>query len=105
MKEISAFTLNERIKLNERPTVIDVREQDELDIVCMDGAYHIPMGEIPIRMNELNKEDELIIMCKSGGRSARVCEYLEQEGFSNIVNLSGGILSWAQNIDRSLKTY
>lgn len=105
MKEISVFTLNEKIKMGQRPTIIDVREQDELDIVSIDEARHIPMAQIPSRMSELERDGELIIMCKSGGRSARVCEYLEQNGYSNVINLSGGILSWAQNIDRTLKTY
>ena len=105
MREISVFTLNEKIKMGQRPTIIDVREKDELDIVSMDEARHIPMAEIPTRMRELERDDELIVMCKSGGRSARVCRYLEQNGYSNVVNLSGGILSWVQNIDSTLKTY
>ena len=53
MKEISVFTLNEKIKMGQRPTIIDVREQDELDIVSIDEACHIPMAQIPSRMSEL----------------------------------------------------
>lgn len=105
MKEISVFALDQRIKANESVNVIDVREVSELEIVKMDGAQHIPMGDIPLRMNELDKDSELIIMCKSGGRSAQVCDFLERNGYSNVTNLSGGIISWAQNIDKNLNTY
>tara|TARA_B100001250_G_C19776992_1_gene780033 strand:- start:670 stop:987 length:318 start_codon:yes stop_codon:yes gene_type:complete len=105
MKEISVFELKEKLKLKEDLTIVDVREQDEIERAKIDGTTHIPMGDIPKRISELSYNDELVIMCKSGGRSARVCEYLTNNGFKNVTNLSGGITAWAEHIDRSVETY
>lgn len=79
--------------------VIDVREDDEVAAQPMEGVevHHIPMGEIPQHMNELPKEKHIVIFCRSGGRSQRVAEYLNANGFTNVSNLAGGIIAWSQH--------
>lgn len=79
--------------------VIDVRENEEVEAQPMEGVsvHHIPMGEIPQHVHELPKDKHLVIFCRSGGRSQRVAEYLNANGFTNVSNLAGGIIAWSQN--------
>jgi adenylyltransferase/sulfurtransferase len=103
--EISVLRLKARRDAGERPLVIDVREAWELDVARLDDVLHIPMNEIAQRLPELDRERETIVMCRSGGRSLRVAQYLEQQGLRNVLNLTGGILAWAQDVDPSVPTY
>ena len=83
--------------------LLDVRTKHEvLTSSISTNAIHIPMNEIQARLNELNKNEEIIIHCKSGKRSMKVCEYLIQNNFTNIKNLKGGILAWANEIDQNI---
>lgn len=75
--------------------LLDVREDDEWQQGHAPGAVHIPMGDIPARMGELDTEPELYVICHSGGRSHRVCEYLQRNGY-DAMNVDGGMLAWAQ---------
>lgn len=86
--------------------LLDVRNPEELDIADLDGTL-IPMGELTTRMDELEpwREKEVVVMCRSGARSAQVVAYLRQEGFSKAFNLKGGILAWSREIDPSVATY
>lgn len=70
--------------------LIDVREQDEWDAGHHSGANHVPMGSLSEKINEFSKDKKYIIICRSGGRSARVCSYMEKEGYSSF-NLKGGM--------------
>jgi sulfur-carrier protein adenylyltransferase/sulfurtransferase len=79
--------------------ILDVREEPELLEAAVEGVLHIPMGEIPERLAELNPTDNIIVMCKLGGRSAMVCDFLTSQGFSNVANLVGGIYAWAEEVD------
>ena len=105
IKEISVQSLNKKINNNEDFSLIDVREHKELKISKISQAIHIPMNTIPDNLNQIPYEKTIIIMCKSGGRSAQVCKYLNNKGYSNIYNLKGGIISWALEIDSTLDTY
>jgi len=105
IKEISVQSLNKKINNNEDFSLIDVRENKELKISKISQAIHIPMNAIPDNLNQISSEKMIIIMCKSGGRSAKVCEYLSAQGYSNIYNLKGGIISWALEIDSILDIY
>ena len=104
-KEISVQTLNKKIKNNEQFSLIDVREHKELEISKISQAIHIPMNTIPDNLHKIESTQPVIIMCKSGGRSAQVCEYLQNQGYSNIYNLKGGIIGWALEIDPSMDIY
>ena len=85
--------------------VVDVREPHELDICRLNGTLHIPMGQIAERISELDPAAEILVHCRSGGRSGKVVEFLQSKGFKNVHNVAGGILAWAEKIDPSMATY
>ena len=101
-----SINVNELKKLNENNdnfTLIDVRTHPErIQAEIPIDSIHIPMNEIPTKLKELNNNDNIIIYCKSGKRSARVCEYLTENNFKRVTNLSGGILAWAEQINPEL---
>jgi rhodanese-related sulfurtransferase len=74
--------------------LLDVRENDEWRQGHAAGAQHIPMGEVPARVNEIDPEAKLYVVCKVGGRSQKVAQYLASNGYAP-VNVSGGMLAWA----------
>jgi len=85
--------------------LIDVRELWELEIASVQQSIHIPMVEIPDRQTELDAAVPIAVLCHSGGRSARVADFLSRNGFSRVANVAGGIDAWAQQVDRSLARY
>ena len=85
--------------------LLDVREQAELDLAAVAGAVHIPMREIPGRLAELTREQPIVVMCHSGGRSYRVAEYLLGNGFAEVFNLKGGIDAWSTQLDSHVPRY
>ncbi len=87
--------------------VIDVRTPQELDIAKLEWALHIPMDEIETRLHELEhrRDEEIVVMCHLGGRSAMVQDFLIQSGFKNVRNLIGGIEAYACRVDKSLGRY
>jgi rhodanese-related sulfurtransferase len=96
MREITVEELKARVDAGEKLNVIDVREPDEYAAANM-GVPLIPLGNIlslQIDAIEDLKNEELIIHCRSGKRSAQACMVLEQVGFTNTVNVVGGILAW-----------
>ncbi len=105
VREITATELAARRRAGEEPLVLDVRESWELAIASLPGARHIPMNEILSRLGELDPHAEVIVVCHVGGRSMQVATFLERRGFTNAVNLTGGIQAWAREVDPSLATY
>ena len=85
--------------------LLDVREIFEVNITKIPGSLHIPMNQIPNRLEELNSKKDIIIYCKSGVRSASVCEYLTNKNFKSLKNVEGGIKSWSIEIDPSIPLY
>ena len=85
--------------VNNGSVFIDVREAYELDEVAYDvpNVKHIPLGEIQTRMNEIPKDVDIIIGCRSGGRSMNACTFLSMQGYENLFNLRGGIMGWVDN--------
>lgn len=94
-----------RAEAGPAPLLLDVREGWELEIARLDGVLHIPMGEIPARLGELAPEREIVVLCRSGGRSATVARFLQQQGYQDVWNLAGGILAWSEQVDPSLTQY
>lgn len=85
--------------------LIDVREPHENEICSLNGLL-IPMNEVPARFEEIAKDKQVVVHCRSGMRSANVIQYLEQNhGYDNLYNLEGGILAWANEIDPSMNKY
>jgi rhodanese-related sulfurtransferase len=85
--------------------LLDVREDIELSMARLSNALHIPMGEIPARLAELDRDKTIICMCKVGGRSAQVGHFLVQQGFANVINMAGGINAWSEDVDDSIPLY
>ncbi len=86
-------------------TLVDVRDDDELAIASLDGAVHVPMPEVPARLAEFPSGADIVVMCHSGGRSARVAAYLRQNGYASVANLAGGIDAWSREIDPNVPRY
>ena len=105
MSEITVFELKRRRDAGEPHLLLDVREPDEIAIAAVDGASVIPMGEIPERFGELPAQTPIVVMCHSGGRSARVTRFLNANGYSDAVNLAGGIDAWSESIDPTVPHY
>ena len=102
METINVKELKDKILKEDNFILLDVRTEHEVFISKIDKSIHIPMNDIPLRINELDKKKEIIVQCKSGKRSARVCEFLENNNFKNVKNLTGGILAWVKEIDPSI---
>jgi adenylyltransferase/sulfurtransferase len=104
--QISVQELKRKLDAKEDVFVLDVREPHEYQIVNL-GAPLIPVGDIARRASELadKKNSEIVIHCKSGARSQKAALVLKQAGFTNVSNLAGGILAWADKIDPSLPKY
>lgn len=105
MKEISVQELKELKDNGADFQLIDVREPYENDICTLDGLL-IPLSEIPARYEEIVTDKQVIIHCRSGKRSGNAIDYLEaNHGFTNLYNLVGGILAWADEIDPNMEKY
>jgi rhodanese-related sulfurtransferase len=105
MKTVNVQELKQLIDEKQDFQLIDVREPFENDLCSLNGVL-IPMAEILARLDEINTDKKVIIHCRSGMRSANVISYLEQNhGYSNLFNLTGGILAWSAEIDPSMPYY
>lgn len=107
MKDITPKELKQRLDSGDRPFLLDVRQPEEVAICAIEGAHHIPMGDIPSRLQELDRHatDEIIIYCHHGMRSANVQQYLRQMGFEKVRNLIGGIDAYAVDADVAIQRY
>ncbi len=103
--EITAVELKQRLDKGDKLVIVDVREPNEYQINRIPGSQLIPLGEIPRRYAELNPEDEIVVQCKAGGRSAKAADYLRTVGFTRVLNLKGGILDWVDKVDPSQPKY
>jgi rhodanese-related sulfurtransferase len=88
-----------------RPLLLDVREPWEYQIVHLEDSQLVPMREIPALVETLDPHQEIIVVCHHGIRSRQVAQFLEHQGFSDVVNLTGGLDAWARHTDTSLPTY
>jgi rhodanese-related sulfurtransferase len=87
-------------------TLLDVREDWEIALAPVPtGIVHIPMGEISDRLGELDPAREIVVICRSGGRSLEVARFLERQGFRSVYNLAGGILAWSRDLDPKIPQY
>ena len=102
--QVTPVDLKRRLDAGEDVFVLDVREPHEYQIVNI-GAPLIPLGDLPNRLGELDANREIVIHCKTGGRSQRAAEFLQKSGFKNVSNLAGGITAWATDIDPKLPKY
>lgn len=105
--EITPTELKARLDRGDRLTIIDVREPFEWNIGNLEpqGARLIPLKQLPQRMGEIDPEEEIVLQCRSGGRSAQALEYLRAHGYERLLNLQGGILAWSDEVDPSIPKY
>ncbi len=98
MNDITNAELKERLDKGEKITVIDVREPYEFEEYNI-GAQLIPLGELPGKLDELAhlKDQEIVVHCRSGARSANAKMYMMENGFTNVRNLLGGMMAWQEN--------
>jgi len=104
MKEISVQELKEKIDNHEDFQLIDVREDFEYEVSNLGGTL-IPLGGILIEADKVSRDKPVIVQCRSGKRSAAAIMQLEQLGYTNLYNLTGGILAWANEIDPTINVY
>ena len=102
--QITVAELKRRIDAGEDVFILDVREPFEYQIANIGGKL-IPQGEVPQRLAEIDRDREIVVQCKSGGRSQRIAEFLKQSGYPDVVNLAGGILAWSSEIDATVPKY
>ena len=95
-RPIDPDTLRTMLDASDPPVLLDVRGPDEVARGHLEGARHIPLGELPRRYAELALDQALVIYCHSGVRSASACRFLAERGYGQLYNLEGGIAAWAR---------
>ncbi|MFM2306295.1 MAG: hypothetical protein RLZZ367_964 [Bacteroidota bacterium] len=105
MKSKTVTELKQMIDNKEDFQLVDVREDHEFE-VCNLGGLLIPMNTVPDNVDKIVKDKPVVVHCRSGKRSANVISYLEtNHGYTNLYNLEGGILAWADEIDPDMPKY
>src|SRR5882757_9197184 len=102
---IDPVELKTRLARGEQIFILDVREPYEIELAAFRGANHIPLGDIPARIDELDPSRETVVVCHHGVRSAQVAMYLARSGFERVLNLSGGIDLWSETADAATPRY
>lgn len=102
---ITVQELKQKIDQGEKVVLIDVREPWEYNIAKIEGAQLIPLGTLSAEFKKLDPKSEIVIHCKMGMRSMDATQFLLQQGFTNVKNLTGGIIAWSQHIDPSIPIY
>jgi len=103
--ELTVEELKTRLDRREPVFILDVRNPEEYHICHLPGSKLLPLPELSRRFAELDREQEMVVHCKSGMRSAKAIQFLRQQGFHKLANLKGGILAWADKIDPSMPKY
>jgi len=106
MLHFTPLQLTEHLKKGEQKlTLLDVREPWEYEICHIDDSILIPMGQIPNNMDQLGKDNPIVVICHHGIRSQKVAMYLKHHGFQDIINLTGGVDAWAIDVDLNMAKY
>jgi rhodanese-related sulfurtransferase len=106
MREFSAEQLKTYLQTCDvQPLLLDVRQPWEYDVCRLDNSMLLPMSRIPAEVTSLDAERETVVICHHGIRSRSVGKFLEQAGFTDIINLSGGMAQWARTVDNLMATY
>ncbi len=89
----------------DKPFLLDVREEWEFGLCRIEGSDLVPLQAIPARLAELNPARETVVICHHGVRSYHAARFLEHNGFTNVINLTGGVDAWAKEADPTMPTY
>lgn len=103
--EIAPREVNERRERNEDLTLLDVREPSESQTASIAGSLHIPMADIPARVQELDPDQHIVVYCHHGVRSLAVTDWLRKQGYDKVQSISGGIDRWSIEIDPKVPRY
>jgi adenylyltransferase/sulfurtransferase len=105
--EISVTELKQKLDNGENINVLDVRENHEYEVANLgeNVTRLIPVGELPEHIDELDKSENFAVHCKTGARSARAVQLLQEAGFENVYNVKGGITAWSEEIDPDVPKY
>jgi sulfur-carrier protein adenylyltransferase/sulfurtransferase len=103
--EVTVEELKKQLDRGENVFVLDVREPNEYQICKIAGSKLIPLGDLPARVGELDRDRDLVVHCKMGGRSAKAVALLQERGFTRVRNLKGGILAWIDRVDPTQSKY
>ena len=105
--QITVTQLNEMLQAADeaKPALLDVREPWEWQLARIQGAEHLPMGQIPGAVENLDKVRPTVVICHHGTRSLQVVAFLQRQGFTNLHNLQGGIDAWSREIDPKVALY
>jgi len=103
--EMTVEELKKRLDHGEKLFVLDVRNPNEFQICHIPGTTLIPLPELATRLDEIPRDREVIVHCKSGMRSAKAVQFLREQGYSHVVNLQGGIAAWAERVDLRMPKY
>ena len=103
--KVTALELKARLDAGDPVVHVDVRRQPEWEIVHLEGSLLIPLNELAHRLGELSHNADIVVVCRSGHRSARAVGLLRRHGFERARNLVGGLIAWAQDVDPSIPQY
>lgn len=97
VNEIDSESLSQRLAAAEAVLLVDIRTPAEIAQGLIPEALQVPMHLIPMRLNDIPKDRDVVIYCRSGARSYQACAYLMQQGYHRVLNLRGGIIAWARH--------
>ena len=103
--QVSPSELKSRLDAGEQPVILDVREPWEIAVASLPGTVHIPLRDLARRVTELDASRDVVVMCRSGGRSLQAAQFLATRGFAHVSNLDGGILAWSRDVDPAVAMY
>jgi len=103
--QCTAQHVQQRQENGDKFLLLDVREPNEFAFAHIQGSLHIPLRQLPDRAVELDKEQDIVVLCHHGMRSQQACLFLEQYGFNRLFNLKGGIDAWSLSCDPSIPRY
>ncbi|HEY3731570.1 MAG TPA: rhodanese-like domain-containing protein [Steroidobacteraceae bacterium] len=103
--ELDPQQLKARLDAGEALRLLDVREPWEYAIARLPDSIHMPLGQVPARWRELDRDVPIVVVCKAGSRSRRAAQFLAAQGFGQVANLAGGIDAWMREIDPGLTAY
>ena len=95
--EIDAGALADSLQAESQLRVIDVRELREVAAGTVPGAEAMPLHTVSLHLHDLPRDEKLVLICRSGARSAQACAFLQQRGFDNVINLRGGLIAWTRS--------
>lgn len=106
IKQISVSELKDRLDSQENDCVLlDIREPWEINICSLSNSVNIPMGQIPARLDDIDTQRDIVVICHHGIRSQQVAYFLQNAGYDKLFNLQGGVSAWSRDIDPSFPTY